>query len=306
MVELARESAQLSGNDGALDGGHTAAEAPRATCAIWGVLNVTPDSFSDGGAHLAPDAAIAAGLRMVAQGADVIDIGGESTRPAGTTYGSGAPRVSDDEELARVVPVVAELSRRGVVLSIDTTKPAVARRACELGVAIVNDVSGGRDPALLRVVADHGAELVLMHNRGNGECSGENVRYADVVGEVRSELLAALARAAAAGVAGERVWLDPGIGFAKTARQSLTLLAHIDALLATGQRVLVGTSRKSFLADLTRDPSGALPAVHERLGATAASVAYAALRGAHAVRVHDVVEMRQVAMLSGLLREARG
>jgi dihydropteroate synthase len=272
---------------------------------VWGVLNVTPDSFSDGGAHLAHDRALAAGLAMAAAGAHVIDVGGESTRPSGKTYGEVRP-VSLDEELARVLPVVGALVARGVCVSIDTTKPEVAARACALGARYVNDVSCGRTPALLERAAEAGAELVLMHNRGQGERTGENVRYHDVVAEVRAELLAAVERAVRAGVERGRIWIDPGIGFAKTARQSIALLARTDVLAATGQRVLVGPSRKSFIAELARDPRGEAPSALERLGGTAATVATAVLLGAHAVRVHDVAEMRQAALLGLALREARG
>jgi dihydropteroate synthase len=273
--------------------------------AVWGVLNVTPDSFSDGGAYLAHDKALAAGLSMVEAGAQVIDVGGESTRPSGKTYGEVRP-VSLDEELARVLPVVRALVAQGVSVSIDTTKPEVAQQACALGARYVNDVSCGRTPELLEQVAQAGAELVLMHNRGQGERSGDNVRYVDVVDEVRSELLAAVERAVKAGVARSRVWIDPGIGFAKTARQSIALLARTDVLVATGQRVLVGPSRKSFIAELAKDPRGEAPSALERLGGTAATVATAVLLGAQAVRVHDVAEMRQAALLGLALREARG
>jgi dihydropteroate synthase len=272
--------------------------------AVWGVLNVTPDSFSDGGEFLALEQALDWALRMRDAGAAVIDVGGESTRPRGQSYGTGAEPVDLDEELRRVLPVVEQLSARGVRVSVDTTKAEVARRACAAGAAIVNDVSCGRNPQLLAAVFEAGAELVLMHNRGQGECSGPNVVYADVAAEVRAELLDAVARALAAGVARERIWIDPGIGFAKTAAQSAALLARTDLLVATGQRVLVGPSRKSFIAELARKPSGEAPGVRERLGGTAAAVACACLLGAHAVRVHDVAEMRQAALIGARLREA--
>jgi dihydropteroate synthase len=272
---------------------------------VWGVLNVTPDSFSDGGAYLAHDRALAAGLAMVDAGAHVIDVGGESTRPSGKTYGE-VRAVSLEEELARVLPVVRGLVERGVSVSIDTTKPEVAAQACALGARYVNDVSCGRTEALLLRTAEAGAQLVLMHNRGRGERSAENVRYVDVVSEVRAELLLAVERAQRAGVARERIWIDPGIGFAKTAQQSIALLARTDALVATGQRVLVGPSRKSFIAELAKDAHGAAPPALSRMGGTAATVAMAVLLGAHAVRVHDVAEMRQAALLGLALREARG
>jgi dihydropteroate synthase len=267
---------------------------------------VTPDSFSDGGAYLAHDQALAAGVAMSAAGAHVIDVGGESTRPRGKTYGEGAQPVSLEEELARVLPVVRGLGSRGVCVSIDTTKAEVARQACAAGARFVNDVSCAGNPALLAVAAEAGVDLVLMHNRGRGERSPENVRYVDVVSEVCAELLAAVERAVAAGMARERIWIDPGVGFAKTAHQSIALLARTDVLVATGQRVLVGPSRKSFIAELAKDPRGEAPPALARLGGTAATVATAVMLGAHAVRVHDVAEMRQAALLGLALREARG
>jgi dihydropteroate synthase len=233
-------------------------------------------------------------------------VGGESTRPSGKTYGEGARAVSLEEELARVMPVVRALVAGGVCVSIDTTKPEVARQACGAGARFINDVSCGRSEALLACAAEAGVELVVMHNRGKGERSAENVRYHDVVAEVLAELRAAVERAVAAGVARERVWIDPGIGFAKTARQSIALLARTDALVATGQRVLVGPSRKSFIAELAKDPRGEPPPALARLGGTAATVATAVMLGAHAVRVHDVADMRQAALLGLALREARG
>jgi dihydropteroate synthase len=245
-----------------------------------------------------------AALCMVELGASVIDVGGESSRPRGKTYGDGAVSVPLEEELARVMPVLKQLVLRGVAVSIDTTKAEVARQACEAGARIVNDVGCGRDRALLEAVAASGAELVLMHNRGQGERRGSNIEYRDVVQEVLAELGQAVARAVALGVARERIWIDPGIGFAKTAAQSLTLLARTDALVASGQRVLVGPSRKSFIAELSKLPSGIAPGPLERLGGTAACVAIAVLQGAHAVRVHDVAEMRQAALLAAAVRSA--
>jgi dihydropteroate synthase len=272
-------------------------------CEIWGVLNVTPDSFSDGGAFLAPHLALTQARRMVDEGADVIDVGGESSRPPGSTYGAGAVSVPADEEARRVVPVVRALAEQGIRVSVDTVKADVARAALKAGAVVVNDVSCGRSEALLEAVSEGGAELVLMHTRGRGECSGENVLYADVVEEVREELLLALARAERCGVPRSRVWLDPGIGFAKTPVQSLALLARVDALVATGQRVLVGASRKSFIAQLAPDKSGAAPPPSRRAGGTAAAAAISALLGAHAIRVHDVAEMRQAALLGRLVAE---
>jgi dihydropteroate synthase len=306
-----RESGQGDGPQASTEPGAGGREARsrafgvRAGPAIWGVLNVTPDSFSDGGEFLPLERALEWALRMHEAGASVIDVGGESTRPRGKTYGAGGEPVSAEEEQRRVLPVVERLAARGIRVSVDTTKGEVARRVCAAGAVIINDVSCARNPELLAAVYEAGAELVLMHNRGQGECSGQNVAYADVAAEVRDELLAAVERAVRAGVARESIWIDPGIGFAKTAGQSLEILARTDLLVATGQPVLVGPSRKSFIAELARSPAGEAPGVRERLGGTAAAVACACMLGAHAVRVHDVAEMRQAALIGARLREAR-
>lgn len=268
------------------------------------MLNVTPDSFSDGGAYLGVDAALRQGARLLREGADVLDVGGESSRPPGKTYGAVAG-VSDTEECARVVPVIEGLRACGARISIDTVKAAVAERAIAAGAEIVNDVSCGRSEELLRATAQAGVELVLMHNRGRGERSAENTRYRDVVLDVRDELLAAVDRAVTAGVAAEKIWIDPGVGFAKTAAQSAALIARTDVFVATGLRVLVGPSRKSFIGELAPLATGELPSPQQRLGGTAASIAIAVLFGAHAIRVHDVLEMRQAVLLAAQLREAR-
>lgn len=270
----------------------------RAPTELWGVLNVTPDSFSDGGEFMALERALAQAERMLAEGASVIDVGGESSRPPGATYGAGAVEVSAAEEIARVVPVIAALSSRGVRVSVDTVKPQVAEAAVKAGARIINDVSCGRSLELMRVAAEAGAELVLMHNRGRGERSGTNVVYDNVITDVRDELMRALERAVSAGVRREAIWLDPGVGFAKTAAQSAALVAATPTLVATGQRVLVGPSRKSFVAELAVEKGAQLPAPAERLGGTAAAVVVAVLGGAHAVRVHDVREMHQAVRLA--------
>jgi dihydropteroate synthase len=280
------------------------AEARASTCEIWGVLNVTPDSFSDGGSFVAVEAALQQGIRLLREGATVLDVGGESSRPSGSTYGEVAS-VSEAEELRRVLPVVEGLRAYCDRISVDTVKAAVAERALKAGAQIVNDVSCGRSEMLLRVVAEAGAELVLMHNRGRGERSVENTRYRDVARDVRDELMAALDRAVTAGVSAEKIWIDPGIGFAKTALQSATLLAQVDLLVATGQRVLVGPSRKSFIAELAPLASGAPPEPHQRSGGTAAALVVAILRGAHGVRVHDVLDMRQAVLVAAQLKEVR-
>lgn len=265
---------------------------------------MTPDSFSDGGAFLAVDAALHHGAQLLREGAAVLDVGGESTRPSGRTYGQ-VEGVSEAEELRRVLPVIEGLKAYGARISIDTVKAQVAERALYAGAQIVNDVSCGRSEALLRVTAAAGAELVLMHNRGRGERSPENTRYGEVVREVRDELMAAVDRAQSAGVAADKIWIDPGVGFAKTAAQSARLLACTDVLVATGFRVLVGPSRKSFIAELAPLATGAAPSPQQRLGGTAAALTIAVDRGARGVRVHDVLEMRQAVLLACCMREAR-
>lgn len=271
---------------------------------MWGVLNVTPDSFSDGGAYLAVEAALVQAARLLRDGATVIDVGGESSRPSGKTYGA-VSGVSESEELRRVLPVVEGLRAVGARISVDTVKAGVAERALRAGASIINDVSCGRNEQLLQVAATSGAELVLMHNRGRGERSETNVRYGDVVRDVLAELMAAVDRAVTVGVRPEQIWLDPGIGFAKTAAQSSMLLARTDAFVATGHRVLVGASRKSFIAESAPLATGDAPTALQRLGGSIAAVTMAALLGAQAVRVHDVLESRQAVLLASQLREAR-
>ncbi len=271
----------------------------RGRCAVWGVLNVTPDSFSDGGRFLDLERALERGWALVQEGADVVDVGGESTRPRGAVYGEGASPVTASEELARVLPVVRGLAQEGVSVSVDTTKAGVAAACLDAGARFVNDVSAQANEELLQVVARAGAQLVRMHNRGRGEVTAANTDYGgDVVDVVRRELLHELERAERAGVPPARVWLDPGIGFAKTARQSQRLLCELDAFVAMGQPVLVGASRKSFLATLAPNRDGGAPGPLDRVGATAATVAFAAWRGAAAVRVHDVAIMRQALLVA--------
>lgn len=279
--------------------GTAALEALRPRCAIWGVLNATPDSFSDGGLFMVPAAALRHAERLLGEGADVIDVGGESSRPAGETYGQGAPSLATDVELDRVIPLIAAIrATLGATVSVDTVKPEVARHAIEAGATIVNDVSCGASLPLLDVVAQTGADLVLMHTRGRGELSAEQINYRDLVADVIDELMTAVARAVARGVLRERIWIDPGIGFAKTAAQSLALIAATDAFVATGHRVLVGPSRKSFIASVAPDHGGGVPLAVAREGGTAAAVTLAVLGGAHAVRVHDVAPMRQAVLVA--------
>jgi dihydropteroate synthase len=251
-------------------------------CVVMGILNVTPDSFSDGGRHDTVGAAVAHGLDMAAAGADYVDVGGESTRP-------GADRVPVEEELRRIVPVVAELSRSGVVVSIDTTRSKVAVAAIEAGAVLVNDVSGGlADPAMARVVAGAGVPWVLMHRRGNSRDMYAAATYGDVVADVRRELCERADAALAAGVAAERLVLDPGLGFAKQPEHDLALLAGLDGITDLGFPVLVGASRKRFLGAVLDAAHGRARTPEERDSATLATTVLAARAGAWGVRVHDV------------------
>ncbi|MDH6710444.1 dihydropteroate synthase [Kitasatospora sp. MAA19] len=252
-------------------------------CAVMGVVNVTLDSFSDGGLWHDPAKAIAHGLALRARGADLVDVGGESTRP-------GAQRVPEEEELRRVLPVVRELAAAGMVVSVDTMRASVAEQAVEAGAAIVNDVSGGlADPAMARVVADTGAPFVVMHWRGQSADMERLAVYRDVVADVVAELTVRVDALLAAGVKEDQLILDPGLGFAKTAEHNWALLGRLDALTALGRPVLVAASRKRFLGTLLADPqSGALRPARERDDATAAVSALSAQAGAWAVRVHDV------------------
>lgn len=248
-----------------------------------GVVNVTPDSFSDGGLWHDPARAIAHGLALRARGADLVDVGGESTRP-------GSQRVTEEEELGRVLPVVRELADAGVVVSIDTMRASVAEQAVAAGAAIVNDVSGGlADPAMARVVAETGAPFVVMHWRGQSADMDRLAVYGDVVEDVVAELTARVDALVAAGVKEEQLILDPGLGFAKTAEHNWALLGRLEALTALGRPVLVAASRKRFLGTLLADPeTGELRPARERDDATAAVSVLSARAGAWAVRVHDV------------------
>lgn len=248
---------------------------------IMGVVNVTPDSFSDGGAWFAPGAAIAHAQQLVADGAAILDIGGESTRP-------GAVRPAEDEEWRRTIPVIRAVIDLGVPVSIDTMRSRVAAAAIEAGASIVNDVSGGlADPEMGRVVAQAGVDYVAMHWRGHSVDMQSRAVYGDIVAEVTAELQERVEALRAAGVAAERIILDPGFGFAKLAQHNWDLLRGLDVLVALGHRVLVGTSRKKFLGLVGRSAQTERPAL-ERDTATAVTSAYAAEHGAWAVRVHDV------------------
>jgi dihydropteroate synthase len=249
---------------------------------VMGVLNVTPDSFSDGGRFAGADEAVAHGVTMLAEGADLLDIGGESTRP-------GATRPLVTEELARVIPVIKALAEHGALVSVDTMRAEVAEAALQAGAAVVNDVSGGlADPAILRVVAEHDAAYVAMHWRGHADTMQQQASYADVVGEVRDELRQRVDAAVAAGVAPDRIAVDPGLGFAKTADHNWALLRHLPDLDTLGLPVLVGSSRKSFLGALLADEDGRPRPVLDREDANVALTTLAGLLGVWAVRVHEV------------------
>ncbi|MGW0891956.1 dihydropteroate synthase [Saccharopolyspora sp. NPDC002578] len=251
-------------------------------CAVMGVLNVTPDSFSDGGRYLDRKAAVAHGVEMFEAGADIIDVGGESTRP-------GADRVLAEIEIERVLPVVAELVDCGVPVSVDTTRAEVAAATAGAGASVINDVSGGlADPDMARVAADTGLPWVLMHWRGHSRDMNSLAEYGDVVADVRSELLAQVDAALRAGVREDAIVLDPGLGFAKTGEHDWALLNRLGEFVGLGFPVLVGASRKRFLGKLLADDDGTPRAPAGRETATAVVSALAADRGAWAVRVHDV------------------
>jgi dihydropteroate synthase len=258
---------------------------------VMGVVNVTPDSFSDGGVRFDAARAVEDGLRMVSEGADIIDVGGESTRP-------GAEPLPVDEELRRILPVVEQLATSGQIVSIDTYKATVAREAVARGAVIVNDISGFLfDDDLPAVVAEMGAAVVLMHNRGRSRDMYREAVYQNVGGEIRQELAGAIARAVAAGIAKDSIIVDPGLGFAKRAEHSFAALASLDELRGLDRPVLCGPSRKSFLAAAIgrKDPV-------EREWATAAAVTASVLLGAHIVRVHRVAEMVDVVRVADRIR----
>ena len=265
----------------------------RAWPRVMGILNVTPDSFSDGGRYAGVADAVAAAVEMVAAGATLVDVGGESTRP-------GSSPVPDDEQIARVVPVVRGIRGAGVpvVISVDTTRSAVAAAALAAGAKVVNDVSAGRDdPALLPLVAAAGVDVILMHMRGTPANMQDDPRYGDVVTEVTAFLVERLSAAASAGIDPGRVLLDPGIGFGKTTDHNLALMRALPRLAAIGRPVVLGTSRKGFIGRVTGEGVG------DRTFGTAATVAWAATHGVAVVRVHDVGPMARVA---GMTRALRG
>lgn len=257
-----------------------------------GIINVTPDSFSDGGRFYDPEVAVTAGIQMVADGADFLDVGGESTRP-------GSEPVPIPEEIDRVVPVIKRLAGEvDAPISIDTRKAEVARAALDAGAAIVNDVTAGSDPAMFEVVRETGAGMVLMHMRGDPLTMQQLTDYDDVVSEVRGYLAARVEAAVAAGIDRERLAIDPGLGFAKTTEQSLQLMKDVEAFLEVGRPVLVGPSRKSFIGKVLDTQTD------DRLEGTAGAVAWLAGRGAHVIRVHDVKEMVRVVRVVDAIRRA--
>ncbi|MFD5764764.1 dihydropteroate synthase [Streptomyces sp. NPDC127049] len=263
-----------------------------------GVVNVTPDSFSDGGRWFDPATAVKHGLDLVAEGADLVEVGGESTRP-------GATRVDEEEELRRVVPVVRELAAEGVLVSVDTMRASVAARAVEAGAALVNDVSGGlADPAMLPAVAACGVPFVVMHWRGFSHDMASRAVYGNVVREVVDELAARVEAVVAAGIGPERLVLDPGLGFAKRPEHDLALLGGFAELRALGLPVLVAGSRKRFLGHVLADADGTPPPAHARDAATAAVSAIAAYEGAWAVRVHDVGATADAVRVAGAVSSA--
>ncbi len=265
-------------------------------CVVMGVLNVTPDSFSDGGRYLDRDDAVAHGVALRAQGADVVDVGGESTRP-------GAQRVDASTEIARVVPVVRELTAGGVPCSVDTTRAAVAEAALEAGAIMVNDVSGGlADPAMAPVMARCRVPWILVHWRGHSNRMDELASYHDVVGEVRTELVARVDAAVLAGVDPAALVLDPGLGFAKTAAHNWALLGNVGALTELGFPVLVGASRKRFLGALLAAADSSPRPCGGRDAATVAVSALAAAAGVWGIRVHDAAASRDASAVAAAWR----
>jgi dihydropteroate synthase len=299
---------------------------------VMGVLNLTPDSFSDGGLWTDPGRAVEHALAMLAGGADLLDLGAESTRPGGGVYGAGARAVPADEELGRLLPVLEPLRRAtDAPLSVDTRKGEVARRALDAGADLINDVSALGDPALGAAVAAAGCPLVLMHSRGELATMQRGIFFGDLLGEVRAELEQAVGRALAAGIEEEQLIVDPGLGFGKTAEQNLVLLRRLPELAAIGRPLLVGASRKSFLAvaeslgggspgppgppasaapaapAAPEPPSAAVPVPPpaERLVASLAALAWAAAAGAAIVRVHDATESARFLAVWRAIAEAR-
>jgi dihydropteroate synthase len=278
----------------------TAALPNPGRCVVMGVLNVTPDSFSDGGCFADAASAVAHGLAMHAAGADYVDVGGESTRP-------GADRVDAEDECRRVLPVIRELTDAGVRTSVDTTRAEVAEAAIAAGAGLINDVSGGlADDGMAKLVADAGVPWVLMHWRGHSREMYAAARYGDVVTEVCAELTARVEDVVAAGVAPEQLVLDPGLGFAKNAEHNWALLAGLDRIVALGLPVLVGASRKSFLGRLLADADGTIRPAEQRDAASLATTVLAAQAGVWGVRVHDAGASVDAVRTVGAVRAVTG
>ncbi|CRK61134.1 Dihydropteroate synthase [Alloactinosynnema sp. L-07] len=268
-------------------------------CAVMGVLNVTPDSFSDGGRYLDVDDAVAHGIAMWRRGANLVDVGGESTRP-------GAARVDAATEIARVIPVITQLAAEGVVVSVDTTRAKVAEAALAAGATVINDVSGGlADPDMGKVAAAAECPWILMHWRGHSREMDTLADYRDVVAEVHAELLQQADNALEAGVDGDMIVLDPGLGFAKNAAHNWALLRRLDLFVAEGFPVLVGASRKRFLGSLLADADGTPRPPDGREDATTAISTIAAVAGAWGVRVHDVDRSLDAVAVVAAMKGAR-
>ena len=266
---------------------------------LMGVLNVTPDSFSDGGLHHELDAAVARAREMVEQGADIIDIGGESTRP-------GADRISAEDQLKRVIPVIRQLQRElpaDLPISIDTTSTLVAGAALEQGATIVNDISAGRDdPGMLSLVAEAAVPYIIMHMQGTPRTMQDNPRYDDVLAEIQSFLLERAAAAEAAGIRQENLVIDPGIGFGKSKRDNLDIIVNLDSFIATGYKVMLGASRKRFMGSICD-----ITSYSELVGATCATTTIGVFAGVSILRVHDIKENRQALDVAwALLERKRG
>ncbi|MBS4028462.1 MAG: dihydropteroate synthase [Ignavibacteriales bacterium] len=260
---------------------------------IMGILNVTPDSFSDGGKYFSVENAVKRGMEMVEEGADILDIGGESTRP-------NSESIPVEEELRRTIPVIEQLARNiSVPISIDTTKSKVAEEALNAGATIVNDISGLTfDEKMVKVVARNRATLVVMHIQGNPKTMQQNPHYENVVEEVKSFLYKSISKAKSNGIS--QIFIDPGIGFGKTLEHNLSLLKNLNEFASLGCPILVGTSRKSFIGKLTNDMN-----TDKRLEGTAASVALSIANGANVVRVHDVKEMKKVVLVADAIKYSR-
>lgn len=295
MTEYIHPAREVDGIDGPLS---LPEERVSQRCLVMGIVNVTPDSFSDGGLCAAADSAIARGLSLAADGADIVDVGGESTRPH-------AHRVPVAEELRRVLPVVRALSAAGVLVSVDTMRAEVAAAAVEVGASIVNDVSGGlADPSMATTVAGLEVPFIAMHWRGHSTTMADRAVYDNVVTDVVTELADRLDALIGAGIREDRIVLDPGIGFAKTGAHNWALLAHLDRIRELGRPILVGASRKAFLGALMTDIENVVPPPVDRDDLTCAVSTLAAAAGAYCLRVHDVKSTRRAVAVAAAWESA--